>query len=61
MCDGDDGMCGVVEMDHTLHGLGRLVGSPTQLPGGWTGARPGEQGEHYCPRCTEERIAAVIP
>ena len=59
MCDGDDGMCGVVEMDHTLGGLGRLVGSETQLPPGWSGDRPGTPGDdlHYCPDCTASRTA----
>ncbi len=56
MCDGDDGMCGVVAMDHTLGGLGRLVGSATQLPPGWTGDKPGSRGDdkHYCPDHTTE-------
>ncbi|MDF9717628.1 hypothetical protein INN71_02570 [Nocardioides sp. ChNu-153] len=57
MCDGQDGWCGVVELDHTLGGIGRLVGSGTQLPEGWTGARPGDRGEHYCPSCSAERAA----
>lgn len=61
MCDGKDGFCGVVELDHTLGGLGRLVGSDTQLPPGWTGDKPGSRGEdeHYCPGCTRERTAAT--
>jgi hypothetical protein len=61
MCDGDDGMCGVVELDHTLGGLARLVGSDTQLPNGWTGDRPGDtsgKDTHYCPDCTQERKEA---
>lgn len=60
MCDGDDGMCGVVELDFTLGGLGRLIGSDTQLPPGWTGDPPGSRGDdkHYCPSCTEEREEA---
>lgn len=49
MCDGDEGMCQEFALDHTLGGLGRLVGSVTQLPDGWTGARPGDNGEHFCP------------
>ena len=56
-CDGDDGMCEEFELDHTLGGLGRLVGSETQLPEGWTGARPGDRGEHYCPSCSAARAA----
>lgn len=52
MCDGDDGMCQVVEFDHTLGGLGQLVGSETQLPRGWSGDKPGARGEHFCPECT---------
>lgn len=57
MCDGDDGMCGEVALDHTLGGLGRLVGSATQLPNGWTGDPPGSNGndKHYCPDCSHER------
>lgn len=62
LCDGDEGMCGAVELDHTLGGLGRLVGSDTQLPDGWTGDRPGDtfgEGKHYCPDCsTREREEA---
>ena len=56
-CDGDDGMCGDVELDHTLGGLATLVGSDTQLPDGWSGDRPGSNGDdkHYCPDCTRER------
>lgn len=58
VCDGDDGECGEVELDITLGGLGRIIGSETQLPEGWSGDRPGDrfgEGEHYCPRCTRER------
>ena len=56
MCDGQDGMCGVVELDFTLGGIGRIVGSATQLPEGWSGAAPGSLGDdkHYCPRCTRD-------
>lgn len=51
MCDGDDGMCDEWELDHTLGGLGTLVGSATQLPPGWTGDEPGDRGDaHFCPR-----------
>jgi hypothetical protein len=57
MCDGDDGFCGDVELDLTLGGLGRLVGSETQLPRGWSGDKPGTLNDpkHYCPDCTNER------
>jgi hypothetical protein len=59
MCDGNDGMCGEVALDHTLGGLGRLVGSATQLPPGWSGDAPGSRGddEHFCPDCTTKRNA----
>lgn len=52
MCDGEDGECGDFELDITLGGLAHIVGSETQLPDGWTGARPGTHGEHLCPRCS---------
>ena len=55
MCDGEGGMCGVVELDFTLGGLSRIIGSESHLPDGWTGARPGDGGEHYCPDCTRSR------
>lgn len=55
LCDGDDGMCCVVEIDHTGHGMATIVGSETQLPDGWTGTRPGvrDGGRHLCPDCSE--------
>lgn len=60
MCDGNDGFCGEVALDHTLGGLATLVGSATQLPPGWTGDKPGSRGddEHYCPECTKKRQGA---
>ncbi len=52
-CDGDDGMCEEFALDHTLGGLGRLVGSATQLPRGWSGDAPSSLGDkHYCPEHT---------
>lgn len=58
MCDGENGMCGAVALDLTLGGLGRIIGSESQLPDGWTGTKPGDRdgGEHYCPDCTRDRI-----
>lgn len=49
MCDDDSG-CLEWALDHTLHGLGRLVGSSTQLPEGWTGDAPGSgMDRQFCP------------
>ena len=49
MCDDDSG-CQEWALDHTLHGMARLVDSATQLPDGWTGDAPGTgRDEHFCP------------
>ena len=61
VCDGDDGMCAAVELDHTGHGLGTIVGSETQLPDGWTGPKPGRGSDepHLCPDCAREAAEAT--
>lgn len=59
MCDDDSG-CEEWALDHTLHGLGRLVGSATQLPDGWTGDAPGTgRDEQFCPRHSPDRLDAI--
>ncbi|ROR91741.1 hypothetical protein [Nocardioides aurantiacus] len=54
ICDHEDG-CDEYALDHTLGGLGRLIDSETQLPEGWSGARPGDKGEHFCPEHSADR------
>ena len=51
--DDDHYGCEEWALDHTLHGLGTLDGSTTQLPDGWTGDKPGTgRDEHFCPAHT---------
>ena len=54
LCDHEDG-CEEFALDHTLGGLCRFDNSDEQLPPGWSGDRPGNNGEHYCPRHTQQR------